>query len=53
MGGSWVVLSGLASGDRVVVSGVQKIRPGMKVAPTEQTGAGAKPASPAADKNGQ
>lgn len=57
MGGSWVVLSGLASGDRVVVSGVQKIRPGMKVAPndtpTEQTGAGTKPASPAADKNGQ
>jgi membrane fusion protein (multidrug efflux system) len=59
MGSSWVVLSGLASGDRVVVSGVQKIRPGMKVAPketpapSEQTGASTAPASPAADKNGQ
>nr|WP_234395022.1 HlyD family secretion protein [Acetobacter papayae] len=57
MGGSWVVLSGLTSGDRVVTSGLQKIRPGMKVAPhdtpTEQTGAGTTPASPAADKNGQ
>jgi membrane fusion protein (multidrug efflux system) len=59
MGGSWVVLSGLASGDRVVVSGVQKIRPGVKVAPHEtpapsdQTGASTAPASPAADKNGQ
>lgn len=57
MGGSWVVLSGLASGDRVVTSGLQKIRPGMKVAPhdtpTEQTGACTTPASPAADKNGQ
>jgi membrane fusion protein (multidrug efflux system) len=59
MGSSWVVLSGLANGDRVVVSGVQKIRPGMKVAPqetpapSEQTGASTAPASPAADKNGQ
>ena len=30
-GDSWVVTSGLAAGDRVVVRGLQKIRPGMTV----------------------
>lgn len=30
-GGNWVVLDGLKSGDRVVVSGLQKIRPGQPV----------------------
>jgi len=30
-GGSWVVKGGLAAGDRVIVSGLQMIRPGMPV----------------------
>ena len=33
-GGNWVVHQGLASGDRVIVSGVQRIRPGMPVSVT-------------------
>lgn len=32
-GNNWVVLEGLQSGERVVVDGVQKIRPGAKVRP--------------------
>ncbi len=32
----WQVLSGLSAGDRVVVSGVQKIKPGEAVEPHEQ-----------------
>ena len=31
LGGSWVVTGGLAAGDRVVVEGLQKIRPGAQV----------------------
>ncbi|BDV00672.1 MexX family efflux pump subunit [Thermodesulfomicrobium sp. WS] len=31
IGNQWVVRSGLTSGDRVIVQGVQKIRPGMEV----------------------
>jgi membrane fusion protein (multidrug efflux system) len=31
-GGDWVIDSGVAPGERVVVEGVQKVRPGMKVA---------------------
>ena len=31
MGDQWLVKSGLASGDRVIVEGVQKIRPGSLV----------------------
>jgi membrane fusion protein (multidrug efflux system) len=31
IGDKWVVLSGLNSGDRVVVEGVQRIRPGVSV----------------------
>lgn len=30
-GGSWVVLSGLKAGDRVIVDGLQKVQPGGKV----------------------
>lgn len=33
-GREWVVLSGLSVGDRVVVSGTQKVRPGMQVTVT-------------------
>ena len=31
IGALWVITSGLKSGDRVVIEGLQKIRPGMKV----------------------
>jgi len=35
VGGRWIVLSGLKPGDRVVVDGWQKVRPGQKVAPRD------------------
>lgn len=35
IGAAWLVDSGLAAGDRVIVEGLQKIRPGMKVHATE------------------
>jgi membrane fusion protein (multidrug efflux system) len=42
-GGNWVVLSGLKAGDKVIVAGLQKVRPG---APVRIAGApGAKPAA--------
>ncbi|WP_247875998.1 efflux RND transporter periplasmic adaptor subunit [Azospirillum sp. TSH100] len=36
-GSKWVVTDGLSDGDRVVVEGLQKIRPGMKLAATDLT----------------
>ena len=38
-GDRWIILDGLATGDRVVVDGVQKVFPGMVVQPTEASGA--------------
>ena len=37
IGDKWLVTSGLAVGDRVIVEGLQKVRPGMsvKVVPSE------------------
>jgi membrane fusion protein (multidrug efflux system) len=35
VGDRWLVEEGLASGDRVIVEGLQKVRPGMTVAPVE------------------
>ncbi|MDO6583983.1 efflux RND transporter periplasmic adaptor subunit [Salipiger sp. 1_MG-2023] len=35
-GAMWVVTEGLAAGDRVIVAGLQKVAPGMTVAPTER-----------------
>lgn len=35
VGDRWLVESGLAAGDRVIVQGLQKVRPGMPVAPVE------------------
>jgi membrane fusion protein (multidrug efflux system) len=35
-GNNWVVDSGLNPGDKVIVAGVQKVRPGMVVKPVEQ-----------------
>jgi membrane fusion protein (multidrug efflux system) len=40
IGGSWLVESGLAAGDRLIISGLQKVQPGMPVQASE---AGAPP----------
>lgn len=37
VGTDWIVTSGLKSGDRVVFNGLQKVQPGMPVAPTPVT----------------
>ncbi|MFA7258302.1 MAG: efflux RND transporter periplasmic adaptor subunit [Aeromonas bestiarum] len=37
VGSDWVVESGLKTGERVIVAGLQKVKPGVVVAPTEQT----------------
>lgn len=44
IGDKWLVESGLAAGDRVIVQGLQKIRPGMPVKAVEATAASAQPA---------
>ena len=44
-GNQWVVTDGLAAGDRVVVSGVQRIAPGAPVTPQERGAEGATTAS--------
>ena len=38
-GADWIVRKGLGSGDRVIVEGVQKVRPGAPVAPEERAAA--------------
>lgn len=45
VGDQWLVTSGLAAGDRVIVEGLQKIQPGMPVQAAEL---GAQPAAPGA-----
>ncbi len=45
VGDQWLVTSGLAAGDRVIVEGLQKIQPGMPVQPAEL---GEQPAAAAA-----
>ncbi|MDH1223076.1 efflux RND transporter periplasmic adaptor subunit [Aeromonas caviae] len=37
-GDSWVVESGLKAGEKVIVAGLQKVKPGVVVAPTERAG---------------
>ncbi|MGY3895364.1 efflux RND transporter periplasmic adaptor subunit [Aeromonas enterica] len=37
VGSDWVVESGLKTGERVIVAGLQKVKPGVVVTPTEQT----------------
>jgi membrane fusion protein (multidrug efflux system) len=37
--GEWLVSGGLAAGDRVIVDGLQKVRPGVQVRPVEATAA--------------
>ena len=43
-GKNWIVLSGLKAGDRVIVNGLQKVRPGapVSVAPAKSAAAGAR-----------
>jgi membrane fusion protein (multidrug efflux system) len=52
IGGNWVVNAGLKPGERVIVEGLQKVRPGMKVKPTlaKSLDAGENVRSPAAGK---
>ncbi len=51
LGTAWVVLEGLAAGDRVIVDGFQKMRPGAPVTPVPWTpGAPAAPSAPGAAK---
>lgn len=48
LGNKWVVSDGLADGDRIVVEGLQKIGPGMTVAPEERQAGAEAPAEGAA-----
>ncbi|SDH72301.1 efflux RND transporter periplasmic adaptor subunit [Roseospirillum parvum] len=55
-GNDWVVSAGLKDGDRLIVKGLQKARPGAQVTPTEQGGdpnspSGGNNAAPAASTN--
>jgi membrane fusion protein (multidrug efflux system) len=45
VGDAWVVDGGLSAGDRVIVEGLQKVRPGAPVAASERAAA----SPPAAD----
>lgn len=47
VGDKWLVDDGLVEGDRVIVAGLQKIRPGIDVQPTEATPASLPAAAPA------
>jgi membrane fusion protein (multidrug efflux system) len=40
LGDSWVVTRGLAAGERLIVAGKQKIKPGMQVTVREQVASG-------------
>ena len=48
VGDLYVVSKGLKAGERVIIEGVQKVRPGMQVKAEMQTSAGAAPAAPPA-----
>jgi membrane fusion protein (multidrug efflux system) len=56
VGANWIVSSGLADGDQLIVSGLQMARPGMKVKPVAEgaklAGEAAAPAAPAAASTG-
>jgi len=47
VGDQWLIEAGLKAGDRVIVEGLQKIRPGAVVKPTERGTEAAAPAPPA------
>jgi membrane fusion protein (multidrug efflux system) len=46
IGDQWLVLEGLAAGDKLIVSGLQKVRPGMAVRPVEAAPQPQQPAPP-------
>ncbi|WP_226581166.1 efflux RND transporter periplasmic adaptor subunit [Acuticoccus sediminis] len=46
-GNTWIVTGGLEDGDRMVVAGLQRIRPGAKVRPQERPAAAVPDATPA------
>lgn len=50
VGSNWMVKAGLKPGDRVIVEGLQKVRPGMKVMPVPAKTAEENSISPAAGK---
>lgn len=50
LGDKWVVTDGLGAGDRIIVSGLQTIRPGVQVQPQEAEAAAPAPAATAAAK---
>jgi membrane fusion protein (multidrug efflux system) len=54
IGDKWVVTDGLKSGDKIIVTGLQKIKPGVQVNAQEvdqNAGADKKPASDTAPKS--
>lgn len=52
IGNQWLIDDGLAAGDRVIIEGMQKVRPGAVVAPSEAAAQPASPAAPAAASAG-
>ena len=50
VGSNWMVKTGLKPGDRVIVEGLQKVHPGMKVKPVPAKTAEENSAPPAAGK---
>jgi membrane fusion protein (multidrug efflux system) len=46
VGNSWIVQQGLQAGDRVIVEGQQKVRPGSKVQPQPYRAPESAPAAP-------
>jgi membrane fusion protein, multidrug efflux system len=50
VGDLYIATKGVKPGERVIVEGMQKVRPGMQVKPEEKSGADAAPAAPPADQ---
>jgi membrane fusion protein (multidrug efflux system) len=53
VGHDWLVVAGVKAGDRVIVSGVQRARPGAVVTPVEATRTAAVPATASAPATAQ
>ena len=49
IGDKWLVTAGLQEGDKVIVAGVQKVKPGMQVTPKEVTDQEKQPEQPQPD----
>lgn len=50
-GNDWIVSKGLKSGDRIIIAGLQKVRPGMTVKPEEAAGPADDTSAAASAKN--